>query len=265
MEDLEFAKQQLAILQYNIEQLKYTRKARIISSLLFASFAPYFILLRSIIFFTSLVSKNIWKRCIFRYLHLFFKLYFYFKGLVYYKTIDFPKNVSRPTIIITTRRNPASPFFLFHLFDFPVIIPLSKYLMAPWKIHFFPMAMKNLFETVSFPDIPLSDNLSNIDKLLEGGYPVIVHINHHYIDPISTRTPYFYKELNTLLEKNADIYFLNLDNYWRYKFSTVYTKNIISCDLIKKEKLLENIPANNINDLYFRIANFFGFTDFKVL
>jgi hypothetical protein len=265
MESLKQIDQAIELEEYNLQALSRSKNKRILSLLMFAFFSPYFILLRILISLISLISSSLWKRCAIWYIRHYYTIFFFFRGTNQHPIHTFPTKFERPTLILSLRRDNLSPLISFLQFPSPIIIPLSKKMLRPSKIPFFPFSTKKLFSVISYPDANLNQNLNNIESLISAGYPTLVHINHHFIDPTTIRTIYFYQALEELLKKDIDIYFLNLENMSRHHFATLFTPTHISCNLITKEKLLQNINQQDQNQVLEKIAQFFGFTNHTVL
>jgi hypothetical protein len=246
----------------DLERLKSTFKKRVLSYLLFATLFPYFIFLRILLMFSGIFSKQLWKKNASKLLRHYLRIYFKFKGVMAITTSDIPDKTERPMIIFTLRRDTIVPFYLYSLFPYPIILPLHKKFQNKKTIHFFPLRTKKLFETISYPDINLGQNLSNIEKMLDAGHSVLVNINHQEIDPVKARDIYFYKAFETLLKKDVDIYFLQPREIRQIMFSSLLAPIIITNDLVSKETLLEGLPADDKQRVFQRIATFFGFTHY---
>ncbi|MFC1771379.1 hypothetical protein ACFLZV_05790 [Candidatus Margulisiibacteriota bacterium] len=243
----------------DIEILETTAKKRIVSYLLFTILWPYLVFLRILLAISSLFSRQTWALNASRFLRHYFKIYFKFKGINPVMTTDIPFKKKKPMIIFTIRRDDTLPVFFYKLFPYPIIIPLVKKFRSTNAIHFFPFRMKKLFETISYPDINLGQNLKNIQEMLAEGYSVLVHINQHYLDPISMRTITFYKAFESLLQEDADIYFMHARESRQLKFAALLSPVLITIDITKKEELLNEIDQNDQKCVLDRIATFFGF------
>ena len=131
---------------------------------------------------------------------------------------------------------------------------------------FFTLRFGKALRSIAYPDINLGQNLANIEKIIERGYPVLVNINHGYLDPTFLRTIYFYEPLLKLIKRtDADIYFLNPREARQLKYSSIESAAPISIAIEKKENLFQDLPTNNDELLLKRVANFFGFMHYKIL
>jgi hypothetical protein len=240
--------------EQNIKTLKSERKKRLLALFYFSLLAPYFISLKFFIAL-SFIFPTINKQLKAWYIKYYYNTLFYFKGLIIHLVNPIPTKTTGPTIIFGLRRDEISNIATYCLFSKPIIIPTSAKQLK----------LNPFLKPVSYPDKNLNQNLENIENLINAGYPTLVYINHHKVDPLNIRSISFYQSITKLLKKDINIYFLNLENISRYPFSSLYNPTIVSANLQNIDDLLKNTDRTNTQQTLQKIAEFYSFLSYDLL
>ncbi len=190
----------------------------------------------------------------------FFNRYFYFqKGLIYYPNWDpIPKTYNRPFVVLSGRAHAMQSLFIYQLFPFPILIPLFA------NLKYFRL-IGPLLETTSYSDSTLPYDLPNIKTLVANGYPVLAYLNHGYVHPTDMTTLHIYEAVKSIFELDADIFFLNVEGFDRYKFSTARMPQLMQVEFVSKNELLEGLAEDDWDEIYQRITEFFGLKEYKIV
>lgn len=248
--------------ELDMQRLFETQKNRRRAYQLLALFLPYYWLKLKWITWTSKKSSGKRKIRIASYLRQFYKRYFIFKGMQPFIKSPLPKELEHPCLILTTRVHSFAPFFIYSLMKDTLIIPVLEgfelYKPHP-KIS---IEIGQNLKTISYPDTGLSSDLSNIKKLLNAGYPTLVHINHTFANPDTQKTLYIVDAVLELLKEDVPIYLLNIENFDQYPYANFLQPLLIN---VKLEELKTMIGTDTSKEAYLRsITSFFGFVEYEL-
>ncbi len=248
--------------EFEAQKIQENKKRAKWAYRVFLSLFPYFLFLHFGILLISLFSSKKAKEWKARFIRLYFRYFFrLFKGLPYYMTNDssFPKK-GKPCLIFGLKNNVFSSLYSYHLFPYPIVIPLLRDMVQFRACAFLPFTfLGKAFEVISYTDAPLSQSLPNIRYLLKAGYPVFVYANDHYQDSLDPSVLYLNSAIIPLLKEEVDIYFLSQSGFEAFTFSNGFFPTLVRCELAKKEVIFSHISFDNSEEIGTRIARFFGF------
>ena len=118
---------------------------------------------------------------------------------------------------------------------------------------------------MTYDDAPLEHTSSEIKKLLNHGYPVVVHVNHGMGNMFESDGLLLHKALLEILEWDIDMYFLTMDGYENKRYSTLLNGTLISCLMQTKEKVFETAIPDTKEEKLRCISEFFGFSYYSLL
>lgn len=265
-EIMPYSEIQVQVLENYAQDIKRSILGRLVTYFVFLLFfAPYLLLLR-LVMVPLFIWPPLWRRAAAWYLRVYFRTYFKVRGVIAASIRDLPKqNTEKPLLILTLRQDSLSALYSYQLFPFPLALPLSRTLLRPFSIRFPFLSLRRLFKTISYVDQDMAVSMPNIQDLLQAGYPTVAYINHHYVNPIQYRLVPLYKELMTLIHSDAEIYFLKLEGFSRLPMSHLFSPQWITSNCIHKDTLLMRAAMDNEMDVCMRIAQFFGFSQYRVM
>ena len=189
------------------------------------------------------------------------------RGLMCYPTRPLPPHFEHPTIIFVTRYSDTSSLIAHHLFDFPVIIPLSPNVKRKYRLHPFspwPKLTKALTQ-ISYPDTSMPKAVERIQRMLAAGYDVVVHINENYADPRYYDKLPLSKSITPLIDY-PHVLFMNYDGLEFSKDGTFDNPTTVRCDIATRDSLEYSLLSWQKEDpeAFLRVvAKFYGFDDFE--
>ncbi|MFC1751965.1 hypothetical protein ACFL96_01015 [Thermoproteota archaeon] len=243
---------------------KFTKQKRL-AIIIMVLLSPYFFVLRCLVYAFLLLIPPIGKKMALAYVKHFFKIFYAVRGVFFYSNTPLPKKPERPMIIIALKQSLLDSFFILKILKFPILIPLKESLRETKNKFWPPLPMSRFFQTLSYPDAELPNNMENIRGLIEKGYHVLIHPNKGFLNTELSGTVSIHQKILDVLEIDADIYFLNLDGMGRVPLASFRSPLVIFGTMVEKKQLFADVRPDDTLLQYKRIANFFGFTKFQVV
>jgi hypothetical protein len=241
----------------DLERLKETLPSRKKAYYLFSLTLPVFLAKYGVIKATTSENSAQRKLAQSAFLRAYFRKYFKFKGLIGYEAMEVPKKLKRPTLFLTLRYHSFSPFYIYQLFNYPVIVPALQGFDTYKPIEKFPLHIGALLKTISYPDTTLPFDMNNIETLLSANYPVVAHINHSIAHPLKDDILYIYKSIKNLFELDVDIYFLMLENFEQYTYGNLFNPFLMNAECISAKELFETLEEDDWDGRFKKIAAFY--------
>ena len=201
-----------------------------------------------------------------KYIKQFYKNYFMYQGMHHYWAQESPpKKTDKPYIIITMRYDYMSSLYLYTLLEVPTIIPFLNGFSKSFKKNFPENGIHPHIDSISYDDAPLGNTISQLQTLLDNGYPIVIHLNHGPGNMFETDGLLLHKAILDILDWDFDTYFLAMDGYENRRYSTAFNGTLISCIMQKKETLFKSAISDTSEEKVRLITSFFGFTHHALL
>ena len=127
--------------------------------------------------------------------------------------------------------------------------------------------LQNCYQSISYQDTHLDNDIDNIKTLLNEGYNVMAYLNYGFSNPSSNRnTLFIHKTFYPFLAepKDIDIYFLNLDGIENYSISSLEYPEPVLCSIYSYNEVLDHLPQNE-HSILSAITEFFGYLSYETV